>query len=236
MFSNAKPLIGLILCDIVDTKQYVSDSYIQAVKYCGGLPIMIPLVKSLDAIECYVQLCDGFLFCGGGDVTPLLFGQEPVASRGSTNIALDIYQIRFMKQAIASHKPILGICRGMQVLNIACGGSIYQDISLQPGTPMNHMQLSASRKDISHKVKILHDTKLHRIAGNLLYTNSFHHQTINELGESLIISAYASDETIEAIELPKHRFVMGVQWHPECMYQNSQPMKELFCTFIRTCI
>ena len=125
-----KSKIGIVVCGIYDNKQFVTNTYIQSIRYAGGLPLLIPLVKSNSAIDEYVKLCDGFLFCGGADITPLLFGQEPVNGLGETNIRLDIFQIRLMKKALESQKPILAICRGMQVLNVACGGTIYQDISL----------------------------------------------------------------------------------------------------------
>ena len=137
-----KTKIGIIICGVEDQKQYVSDAYVQAIKSVGALPIILPLVKSKTAIQEYVSLCDGFLFCGGGDVTPLLFGQEPAMGLGKTDIATDLFQIRFMKTAIESEKPILALCKGMQVLNIACGGTLYQDLNLVEFETINHVQTS----------------------------------------------------------------------------------------------
>lgn len=228
-----KPKIGIIVCGLYENKQFVTNAYIQSVRYSGGLPFIIPLVKSNPAIDEYIQLCDGFLFCGGADITPLLFGQEPVNGIGETNISLDLFQIRLMKRILPTKKPVLAICRGIQILNVACGGTIYQDISLKPGDVLNHMQTSNSRKDISHKVTIEPDTLLHRITGSILYTNSFHHQTLNQLGHGIIASAHTSDGTVEAIEMPDHPFVLGVQWHPEAMYRTSSTMRDLFHAFIR---
>ena len=228
-----KPKIGIVVCGLHENRQFVTNAYIQSIRYAGGLPLIIPLVKSAPAIEDYVKLCDGFLFCGGADITPLLFGQEPVNGIGETNISLDIFQIRLMKQVLQKKKPVLAICRGMQILNVACGGTVLQDISLKSGDTLNHMQASDSRRDISHKVTIKRGTLLHRIAGNILYTNSFHHQALDRPGAGLTASAHTSDGTIEAVEMPDRPFVVGVQWHPEAMFRTSSAMRDLFHAFIR---
>lgn len=227
-----KTKIGIIICGIYDNKQYVSDAYIQAVKSAGGLPLVLPLVKSKTIMKEYISLCDGFLFCGGGDITPLLFGQEPTLGIGTTDITLDLFQMRFMKMVLESPKPILAICRGMQVLNVACGGTIFQDLNHVDFETINHMQTSLSRKDVSHKVKFVPQTRLHKLLGNFAYTNSFHHQAIARLGTELIASGTTGDDIIEAIEMPSHPFVVGVQWHPESMLENAPSMKQLFHALI----
>lgn len=231
-----KPKIGIIVCGLENNRQFVSNPYIQCIKYAGGLPLVVPLVKSTVAIEEYAALCDGFLFCGGNDITPLLFGEEPKDGIGETNITLDLFQIRIMKEVLKTKKPIFSICRGMQILNVACGGSIYQDISLQPGYPLSHMQHSQSRQDVSHKITCKNDSILKRLLGRYLFVNSYHHQTIGILGTGLYVSATANDGTIEAIEKPDAAFVLGVQWHPECMYRTSIEMRHLFSYFVNKCL
>ena len=228
-----KTKIGIVICGLEETKQYVSDAYVQAIKSVGGLPIILPLVKSKTVIQDYVSLCDGFLFCGGGDITPLLFGQEPCYGIGKTDISLDLYQIRLMKTILETEKPILAICRGMQILNVACGGTIYQDLNLTDFETINHMQTSLSRKDISHKVSFVSNSKLNKLLGNFAFTNSFHHQAIDRLGTKLIVSGTTGDDIIEAIEMPSHPFVIGVQWHPESMLESAPSMKQLFHALIR---
>ena len=228
-----KTKIGIIICAISDNKQYVSDAYIQAVKSAGGLPIVLPLVKSKTAIQDYVNLCDGFLFCGGGDITPILFGQEPAYGIGSTDISLDLFQIRLMKSILEAEKPVLAICRGIQILNVACGGTIIQDLNQTNLETINHMQTSLSRRDISHKVFFEPKTKIQHLLGDFAYTNSFHHQAIDHLGSGLIVSGTTGDDIIEAIEMPSHSFVIGVQWHPESMCDSSSNMKQLFHALIR---
>ncbi len=227
-----KTKIGIIICGLIDSKQFVTDAYIQAVKSVGGLPVILPLVKSKTVIQDYVSLCDGFLFCGGGDITPLLFGQEPDYGIGATDITLDLFQIRLMKEILKAEKPVLAICRGMQVMNVACGGSIYQDLNEVEFETINHMQTSLSRKDISHKVFFKSKTRLHRMFGDFVFTNSFHHQAIDRLGFGLIISGTTGDDIIEAIEMPSHTFAVGVQWHPESMLTSAPNMKQLFHALI----
>lgn len=224
--------IGVVICGVDNQRQFVSDAYIQAVKSAGGLPIILPLIKSKTVIQEYVELCDGFLFCGGGDITPLLFGQEPATNVGKTDITLDLFQIRLMKAVLTADKPVLAICRGMQVLNVSCGGTIYQDINLVDFDTINHMQNSISRRDISHKVIFEPESKVHKILGSFAYTNSFHHQSIDRLGKGLAVSGFTGDAIVEAIEMPSHTFVLGVQWHPESMLDCSN-MKQLFFALIR---
>ena len=224
--------IGVVICGLDNQRQFVSDAYIQAVKSVGGLPIVLPLIKSKTVIQEYVELCDGFLFCGGGDITPLLFGQEPETNVGKTDITLDLFQIRLMKAILEADKPVLAICRGMQVLNVACGGTIYQDINLVDFETINHMQNSISRRDISHKVIFEPESKAHKLLGSFAYTNSFHHQSVDRLGKGLAVSGFTGDAIVEAIEMPSHTFVLGVQWHPESMLDCSN-MKQLFYALIR---
>lgn len=228
-----KTKIGIIICGLENNRQYVTDTYIQAVKSAGALPIVLPMVKSKSAISEYVELCDGFLFCGGGDITPLLFGQEPMSGIGKTDITLDLFQIRLMKQVLEAEKPVLAICRGMQVLNVACGGTIYQDLNEVDFETINHMQTSLSRKDISHKVTFTPKSHIQRMLGPFSYTNSFHHQAIERVGKDLIVTGTTGDDIVEAIEMPSHSFVLGVQWHPESMIDSAPNMKQLFFALVR---
>ena len=227
-----KPLIGIVVCGFMDNRQFVANPYIQSVRYSGGLPLILPLVRSDALLDQYVSLCSGFLFCGGGDITPLLFGQEPQNGNGQTSITVDLFQIRLMKRVLASRKPVLAICRGMQVLSVACGGTIWQDLSLAPGNTINHMQQSPSRSDVSHRIRTERGSLIRHCAGPALLVNSFHHQAVNFPGRGVSVSAHAQDGTIEAIELDSHPFAIGVQWHPECMYRHSPEMRKLFHEFV----
>lgn len=227
-----KVKIGIVICGIENKKQYITDAYIQAVRMCGGLPLVLPMVKSKSAIVEYASLCDGFLFCGGNDITPLIFGQEPLYGLGKTDITFDLYQIRLMKTILEADKPVLAICRGMQILNVACGGTIHQDLESSDLDTINHMQSSIERRDVSHKVTFEAKTKIHRMLGPFAYTNSFHHQAIDRIGSGLFVAGTTGDGIIEAIEMPSHSYVLGVQWHPECMLSSASDMKQLFHALI----
>lgn len=227
-----EPKIGIIVCGFTGDRQFVTNPYIQSVRYAKGIPVILPLVRSDRLLDEYTGLCDGFLFCGGGDITPLLFGEEPQTGNGRTDITVDLFQIRLMKRILKSRKPVLAICRGMQILSVACGGTIWQDISLIPGQTLDHMQQSASRSEVSHRIRTERSSLLREYIGSCLFVNSFHHQAVNSPGKNVAISARAQDGTIEAVEIKGHPFAIGVQWHPECMYRSSSEMRKLFHEFI----
>ncbi len=231
-----EPKIGIVVCGFTGNRQFVTNPYIQSIRYAKGVPFIIPLVRSDHILEQYAQFCDGFLFCGGGDITPLLFGEEPKNGSGNTDITVDLFQIRLMKRILSSRKPVLAICRGMQILCVACGGSVWQDLSLVPGSAINHMQHSASRGEVSHRIRTERGTLLREYIGTCLYVNSFHHQAVNAPGKDITVSARAQDGTIEAIELDGHPFALGVQWHPECMYRSSPEMRNLFHEFVSSAL
>ena len=227
-----EPKIGIIVCGFTGDRQFVTNPYIQSVRYAKGIPVILPLVRSDRLLDEYTGLCDGFLFCGGGDITPLLFGEEPQTGNGRTDITVDLFQIRLMKRILKSRKPVLAICRGMQILSVACGGTIWQDISLIPGQTLDHMQQSASRSEVSHRIRTERSSLLREYIGSCLFVNSFHHQAVNSPGKNVAISARAEDGTIEAVEIKGHPFAIGVQWHPECMYRSSSEMRKLFHEFV----
>lgn len=226
------PKIGIIVCGFTGNRQFVPNPYIQSVRYSKGIPLILPIVRSDAVLKEYTHLCDGFLFCGGEDITPLLFGEEPHKGNGKTNITTDLFQIRFMKYLLQLQKPVFAVCRGMQILNVACGGTIWQDLSMIPGRTIDHMQKSACRSEVSHHILTEQGSLIRQYIGPRILVNSFHHQAINTPGSGLTVSARAGDHTIEAIELSGHPFAVGVQWHPECMYRTSAEMRALFHEFI----
>ena len=227
-----EPVIGIVSCGYMDRRQFVPQTYIQAVEDAGGICVVLPCTHDESIYSRSGKLCDGFLFCGGDDVTPLLFGEELMTDRGHTDFRTDQFHISFMRYTLSLKLPILAVCRGMQILNIALGGNIYQDLSLRWPASLNHMQLSADRSDPCHKLTVLEDSILSNILNRNEYVNSFHHQCIRDLGRELKTAAVASDGIIEAIESDSHTFVIGVQWHPECMYHAFPTMQNLFYEFI----
>ena len=240
------PVIGIIICGTENRRQFVSEEYIHAIADSGGIPVIIPCTipasshNSLCHLSCpyipfcyHSMLCNGFLFCGGGDITPFLFGEDSQTKNGQTDLRIDLFHLNLMKHILSLNRPVLAICRGMQILNLALGGTIYQDMSLCPFPTSNHIQTSSDRSDVCHKIRLLPDSLLWHAKRDTLYVNSFHHQCIHMPGEHLKITAVASDGVIEAVESTVHSFVLGVQWHPECMYDLYPSAKDIFTRFIQ---
>lgn len=230
-----KPVIGIAVCGFSGSPgqkcQFVSESYIHAIEASGGIPVLLPITDLCLSMD-ELSFCDGFLFCGGDDITPALLGENPLPSIGTTDLATDIFHLTLIRSVLSYNKPLLAICRGMQVLNAALGGSIYQDISLAPDPCICHFQQTLSRSTPSHKVTFVKESMLHSLFGSYTFTNSWHHQVIRIPAPHLIPSAFTDDGVIEALESDIHTFALGVQWHPECMYHTNPGMRALFDLFI----
>jgi len=231
------PSIGIVVCAREHGRMFTSLPYIQAAADHGGLPFLIPFYEDMELS--YFRAClkkyDGFLFCGGADINPLLFGQVPSPELGTTDYDFDRFQLDFLTFLLKdSEKPVLGICKGMQLLTLACGGTIYQDLSEQPDF-FNHSPAAAFLHDPVHLVRTLEDTMLSDLIGKQAKVNSFHHQAVKDPGEVLRICALAPDGLIEAVEGIRHPFLLGIQWHPECMYLTSRKMSRIFSAFIEAC-
>ena len=236
------PVIGIIACglDIRDSsiRQFVSHTYIDAITCSGGIPVILPILFPLQDLPIqnifsdWLSLCNGFLFCGGGDISPTLMGENPMDTSSPTDIRTDKFHLSFLKLLLDHNRPVLGICRGMQLINVACGGTIYQDLSFAHTPAFCHMQNTLERSDIFHTVIFQKNSMLYNIFEESVDTNSFHHQAIQTPGNDLVIVGETSDHVPEAIESCRHSFVAGVQWHPECMYHTSQKMRSLFYSFL----
>ena len=227
------PKIGIVICGFEKNRQFVPSPYIQAIAASGGIPFLIPFTPDPELDISYLSAFEGFLFCGGDDVSPPLYGEELLTTAGSTDWEIDVFHLRLMQMVLDSKLPVLGICRGMQVMNLALGGTIYQDLSLRNNFTLNHVQNSRKRSDVSHLVSLTSNSLLCEFLPESFHVNSFHHQCIKTLGSDLRISATASDGVIEAIEHTEAKFALGVQWHPECMYETSSDMRALFSRFIK---
>lgn len=225
------PVIGIAVCGFTEEKQFVSQPYIHAVERSGGLPVILPCTDKAPHYSS-LQFCNAFLFCGGDDITPALLDENPMPENGITDLKTDSFHLELMKTVLDSGCPLLAICRGMQVLNLVMGGSIYQDASLYPETHISHIQRSKKRSDISHRVFFKKPSMLYNIFGKSAFTNSYHHQYIKHPAPHLTPVGQTSDQVIEALEDDRHPFRLGVQWHPECMYDISAGMRRLFAAFI----
>ena len=231
-----KPVIGIAVCGFSGNPgrqhQFVPESYIHAIEASGGIPVLLPITDICPSMD-ELSFCNGFLFCGGDDITPALLGEDPDPGIGTTDLITDIFHLTLIRSVLSYNKPLLAICRGMQVLNTAFGGSIYQDISLAPKPCISHFQQTLHRSDPSHKITFVENSVLHRLFGPYTFTNSYHHQIIRTHAPHLIPSAFTTDGVIEALESDAHTFALGVQWHPECMYDTDHAMRTLFDLFIK---
>lgn len=194
----------------------MNDSYIRAVTRAGGIPVILPNNTDLSCVEDIVQRLDGFLLSGGDDVDPALFGQRATAKLGTVIPRRDQFEIALTRCVLEqTKKPLLGICRGIQVLNVAMGGTLH--IDLPSDGKLCHSLGMYPRNAYSHGVEVLPGSRMAGIMGaEQGMVNSFHHQAVCDCAEGFLASAKSvPDGVIEALELPGDRFVVGVQWHPE---------------------
>lgn len=235
------PVVGITsFCDCEHSKKYtkIRCSYINAVYRAGGTPIIIPPFDSTKHLKEYIDLVDALVLSGGEDVAPASYGEDTVIELDNINPDRDKWEISLFKEAYKAEKPILGICRGMQLINVSLGGSLYQDIDHQLNCDFSHLPLDLEKREnleyVNHKIFILKNTQLDQIlSADQLTVNSHHHQAIKEIAESLNISAKSECGIIEAVENKNEAFLMGVQWHPEDLIDNSSSFINLFAELIK---
>lgn len=210
-------------------------SYLQAIQVAGGIPVMLPFAEQVEDITAIVDLLDGLLLTGGQDVDPLLFNEEKIGLCEVPNKAKDSLELGLINEMCRRDKPIFGICRGMQILNVHLGGTLYQDLQTQCKSDINHEQKLPY--DVpSHGIKIMKHTVLYDILKKTeIFVNSYHHQAIKSIATGLSVLAKSDDGVIEAVSMPDKRFVLAVQWHPEFMYQMDQDQMLLFQSFVDHC-
>ena len=206
-------------------------TYVRAVELCGGLPVVLPPLDTGAVGELLARL-DGVVLSGGPDLDPVAYGARAHPQLGPIEPPLDVFEYAVAREAIARGLPLLGVCRGTQALNVACGGSLIQHLPDAVGDGVVHRQAEAPQR-LTHDVTIALHSRLGRIMGaTRIAVNSFHHQAVDELGAGLRVSARADDGTIEAIESPSHPFVLGVQWHAETLIAEP-PQRALFSALVR---
>lgn len=229
----SKPLIGISAQIDYNTGFYkLVPDYANSVIAAGGLPLIIPFTDDETDIQRFIDMCDGFIVPGGHDILPDLYGESDHSLCGAFSPERDGFEPLFVPLVIKSGKPFLGICRGMQMINVICGGTLYRDIFSQTGTKTVH-RVPATERRIVHTVSIKKDTPLFDIVGKTeLPVNSAHHQAIKMVGEGLKVAAESDDGIIEAVYMPGRRFSLAVQWHPEMLTGFDEASKKIFSAFI----
>jgi len=213
----------------------INEPYVKSIMNAGGLPILIPLEFSNDDLNVLLPRLDGVLFTGGYDIDPRRYGNQPHPKVEGIDADRDRIEMHLVHTVIQSGKPFLGICRGCQVINVALGGSLYEDLPEQLQGEVHHDNHDHPRNFLAHSIDVKSDSSLAQIlTSNHARVNSLHHQGVRQLAPGLHATAIAPDGLIEAFELPGHAFGLAVQWHPEEL-QEHEIMRKLFETFIKSC-
>ncbi len=237
------PTIGIVCMDDRPQKDThaprfgQNQSYAHAVARARAAPLLIPLLADETLLRALYDSMDGLLLPGGEDVHPNQYG-EPVHDRcGEISDLRDGVELALIQWAMADHKPLLAICRGIQVLNVALGGSLYQDIQAQVSQAGRHdCHAIHARNQVAHDVAVAPDSRLAYVVGtDSLPVNSFHHQAIKDVAPGLVVVARAPDGIIEAVEGEGQPFVLGVQWHPEDLAAGDDRAQRLFDALVEAC-
>jgi len=231
---QVKPIIGITAFVEDDLSSRLNAAYSKSIIDAGGIPLIIPLGVEEDATQ-ILSLTDGLLLSGGYDVHPFLYGAEPAPKLGKIHPARDTVELALIEAAFTRKMPILGICRGIQILNVALGGTLFQDIDSDHFSTklLKHVQQSA-RAVATHYVQIMAENLLATILQQeKIAVNSFHHQAVNVLAEKLKVAAKSSDGIIEAVVHEDLPFCLAVQWHPEELaIAGDEPAQKLFSAFV----
>lgn len=235
ILQERKPIIALTPYHNTKTDEpYMRPAYLKAIRAAGGIPVILPLDAGKEESEHLLSHVDGVLFTGGPDVHPFYFGEETQRFCGNVSIKRDSMELALLKTAMEMKRPILGICRGVQLLNIGLGGDIYQDIPSQfkEDFPIAHTQ-PFGYEIPAHTVKIAEGTLLAGIAQSKeIRVNSMHHQAVRKVAPGLVASGFAPGGLVEAIEMPGYPFLLGVQWHPEYLWEQDGAARRIFEHFV----
>ena len=232
-----KPIIGVTpLWDEEKNSYWMLPGYLEGLEEAGAIPIILPLAADGADIAQLADLCDGFLFTGGQDVAPQLYGEAMKPTCGELCPARDTLEQELLNRALEQDKPILGICRGLQILNVTLGGTLYQDLPTEHPSEIEH-SMKPPYDQAAHTVRILPDTPLAALLQKQeLGVNSCHHQAIRSLAPSLVEMARSTDDLIEAMYLPGKTFVWGVQWHPELSFRTDEDSRKMFMALVTAVI
>lgn len=230
-----KKTIGILpLWDEEKESLWMLPGYLEAIKEAGGLPLIFPFLEEEEDIRALCGKCDGFLFTGGQDVSPELYGQLPL-DNVETCPMRDRMETVVLAYALEHNQAILGICRGIQLINAAMGGSLYQDLPTQYPSDVEHRMFAPYDRSC-HKVTLAPKTPLAELLQREeIGVNSCHHQAVKELAPGLQPMAVAEDGLIEAVYMPEKKFLWAMQWHPEFSYRTDENSRKIFEAFIKQC-
>lgn len=238
-----QPIIGITAGEIFNKlyphsppAQGQPHTYIDATVRAGGAPFVLPLTRNQEALRTLYEQCSGILLAGGNDLDPALYGQQPTKHTVDQDPPRDAQERQLLLWALEDNKPVLGICRGMQLINVVRGGDLYQHIPEDLPDAVIHSIASEKKQEsrIVHQLRIDPKSKLAEILQtNQLGANAYHHQALKRLGDDVIATAWAEDDVIEAIELPNKKYVVAVQSHPESLEESIEPVwRKLFLSFV----
>ncbi|MDH6365173.1 putative glutamine amidotransferase [Enterococcus sp. PF1-24] len=227
-----KKIIGIAGNEIQDSGEtlyhlpvsYVPNGYVKAVQKAGGLAFVLPIGEKVEAKD-YISQIDKLILTGGQDISPKFYGQATSDLAGEGSVVRDEFELALIDEALLQNKPIFAVCRGMQLLNVAFGGTLLQDISYK--SSIQHMQSPTPKEVPTHDIMLKESSLLAKIYGNVAKVNSFHHQAIDQLSSDFQKTAWSSDDIIEGIENQRQN-LLGVQWHPDFAYDALQQEMDLF--------
>ncbi len=214
-YAQNRPVIGIS----ASKPASVGTNYVNAVRKAGGVPMVITMTGDEAELAKVLETADGIIMTGGEDIDPARYGEKAVPELEEVYLERDDFDIKLLRMAVEKGMPVLGICRGAQAMNVAFGGTLYQDIPSQiPESKVTH-KVNAGN-NVAHEIRIAEGTTLHQLLGDKAGVNSSHHQSVKQLAPGFIISATAEDGVVEAIEKPDAKCVIGVQFHPEGFVAN----------------
>ena len=246
MSSSRRPTIGITTQSLqaidgippaLPASVVMNQRYYEAVAAAGAAPVLIPLLDDIDALRATYEACAGIMIPGGVDMDPGTYGEAPHERLGRVDPARDRVELQLTRWAIEDRKPLLGLCRGLQVINVAAGGTLYQDLDAQLDGAIRHDYFPTfgfDRDYVSHDVAVAPASRLRSLVEiDQLPVNSMHHQGVKRLGAGLVACAHAADGLIEAVESVNGHWMVGVQWHPEVFEADDPHTRELFRGFVR---
>lgn len=230
-----KPVIGITpLFDTGRDSIWMLPGYCDMIEKFGGIALILPYSLDEDTVSLMCKTCDGFLFTGGQDVNPALYGEEKSSLCEETLEKKDELEGRYLNHVVLNNVPALGICRGIQFFNVWLGGTLYQDIESETG--VNHVQKPPYDRPF-HNVSVRENSILHEITGRKeLAVNSYHHQAVRKLSDRLEECAVSEDGITEGVWMPSHRFLLGLQWHPELNFKVDINTVKIVKYFLNKCL